>query len=148
MRLLLDITHRNPTWAVLDRWILTLLVQKCIVSSSPGYDTPGDIFRRVIESISSGVLLPGYPGILDPCESGPVDVSSVLTAQQRADITLSAQHYLRLIAFNQLHLVLDTSPPEGYAPYSLGKKDRRISDDGNEGAWDSTATKHFKPMDS
>jgi len=36
-------------------------------------------------------MISGSPGILDPCEKEPCDVLSVLTVQQREDITLSAQ---------------------------------------------------------
>ena len=33
----------------------------------------------------------GGPGLDDPCETGMVDASAKLTAQERANITLSAQ---------------------------------------------------------
>lgn len=33
----------------------------------------------------------GYPGVLDPCKGFGVDSAAGLTAQQRADLTLSAQ---------------------------------------------------------
>ncbi|KAK6020112.1 hypothetical protein OSTOST_14240, partial [Ostertagia ostertagi] len=57
------------------------------------------------------------PGIADPCEKEAVDVLAPLTGQQREAITASAQHALRLIAFNQLYKVLglerlpDVRPP-------------------------------------
>ncbi|PIO64145.1 hypothetical protein TELCIR_14237 [Teladorsagia circumcincta] len=60
--------------------------------------------------------VPG-PGIADPCEKEAVDVLAPLTGQQREAITASAQHALRLIAFNQLYKVLglerlpDVRPP-------------------------------------
>lgn len=119
--------------------MLELLVQKCISSANPDFMKYGDIFRRVIECIASGLFLPGIvtdygliscthtycviggPGLKDPCEKGDVDAAGGLNAQERADLTLIAQHYLRLIAYNQLHLVLDVTPPDNYAPYSLGK---------------------------
>ena len=34
---------------------------------------------------------PGGSGLCDPCETGVVDASAKLTAQERANITLSAQ---------------------------------------------------------
>lgn len=77
-------------------------------------------------------------GLMDPCEKGVQDAAAGLTAQERANITLSAQvtiahsstlqhdwcykfllfelqHALRLIAFDKLHLVLgvDPLPPPG-----------------------------------
>jgi len=54
--------------------------------------------------------VPGGTGLLDPCEKGKVDAASCLSAQERANITLSAQHALRLIAFQKLHLVLGVEP--------------------------------------
>lgn len=37
------------------------------------------------------VLVSGGSGLLDPCEKGGVDAASSLTAQERVDITVSAQ---------------------------------------------------------
>lgn len=118
IRVLKDICRRVPAWGVLDSWMLILLVQKCIVSASHDYTKPGDVFRRVMECVASGIFLPGGSGLLDPCEKGRVDASSSLTAQERANITLSAQHALRLIAFEKLHLVLGVEPllPPGGQP--------------------------------
>ena len=43
--------------------MLELLIQKCIASANPDFVRPGDIFRRVIEGIASGVFLPGGCGL-------------------------------------------------------------------------------------
>lgn len=53
--------------------------------------TPGQAVRHVFESIAGGLVLPGSPGILDPCEKEPVDALGYLTRQQREDLTRSAQ---------------------------------------------------------
>lgn len=71
--------------------VLQLLVQKCIVSANSDFTKPGDVFRRVIECVASGLFLPGGPGLYDPCEKGAMDAATNLTAQERANITLSAQ---------------------------------------------------------
>ena len=39
--------------------ILELLVQRCLVSASPDYTRPGDVFRRIMECVASGIFLPG-----------------------------------------------------------------------------------------
>jgi len=39
------------------------------------------------------VVLPGGPGLLDPCEKEPIDAVASLSLQQREDITNSAQVY-------------------------------------------------------
>lgn len=126
-------------------------MQKCLTSANPDYTRPGDAFRRVMECVASGIFLPGMvesfgykrlplsyivlggSGLQDPCEKGLVDASACLSAQERVNITLSAQvrddfelgrlrklfvhwqHALRLIAFGKIHLVLgvDPLPPPG-----------------------------------
>lgn len=70
---------------------MQLLVQKCIVSANSDFTKPGDVFRRIMECVGSGLFLPGGPGLFDPCEKDPVDAAGSLTAQERANITLSAQ---------------------------------------------------------
>lgn len=45
-------------------------------------------------------------GLRDPCEHEVVDVTSYLTMQQREDLTRSAQKYLRMMHFRQIHKVL------------------------------------------
>lgn len=75
---------------------MELLVEK-VISSAGQPLTPGDALRRVMESLASGILLDGGPGIYDPCEKDPSDPTSSLSPQKREDITASAQvifHYL------------------------------------------------------
>lgn len=60
-----------------------------------------------MECLASGILLPGGPGLHDPCERDPTDALSYMTTQQKEDITHSAQHALRLSAFGQIYKVLE-----------------------------------------
>ncbi len=69
---------------------MELLCEKVLSSSNVSL-SPGDGLRRVFESLSAGILLPDGPGLLDPCEKDPIDATAYLTAQQREDITASAQ---------------------------------------------------------
>ncbi len=39
--------------------MLELLVEKCALSSHPAYTQPGDLFRRIMECVASGIFLPG-----------------------------------------------------------------------------------------
>ncbi|ESO97481.1 hypothetical protein LOTGIDRAFT_53531, partial [Lottia gigantea] len=109
IRIMRDLCQRVPTWTPLGEWALELLVEKCI-SSSGQVLSPGDGLRRVFECIASGILLPGGPGLCDPCEKEPTDAAGSLINQQREEITASAQHALRLIAFRQIHKVLGMDP--------------------------------------
>lgn len=69
---------------------MELLCEKALSSAGMPL-SPGDSLRRVLEAVSSGVILQNGPGILDPCEKEPVDAAANLTPQQREDITASAQ---------------------------------------------------------
>ncbi|KAL1429898.1 hypothetical protein MTO96_015400 [Rhipicephalus appendiculatus] len=126
IRILRDLCNRVPTWSTLNSWALELLVEK-VLSSAGQPLTPGDALRRVLEAVAGGILLPGSPGLLDPCEREPVDALAGLTDQAREDITASAQHALRLVAFRQIHKVLgmDPLPPPKFARNLLNRKRRR-----------------------
>lgn len=64
-----------------------------------------------MEAVAAGIFLNGiHAPILDPCEKEPVEALGSMTKQQREDITVSGQHYLRLIAFRQIHKVLAMDP--------------------------------------
>jgi len=107
--------------------------------------SPGDALRRVFEALASGILLPGGPGLYDPCEKEPTDAASSLTNQEREDITASAQHALRLIAFRQIHKVLGMEPlPQ--PKFARGKnanprKRRRTNSQGEGGEEDGKKDK-------
>ncbi|XP_029999751.1 zinc finger RNA-binding protein isoform X2 [Sphaeramia orbicularis] len=90
IRILRDLCQRVPTWSAFPGWAMELLVEKAISSASAPL-SPGDALRRVFECISSGILLPGGPGLVDPCEKNPVDTLTTMGEQQREDITSSAQ---------------------------------------------------------
>ena len=91
IRILLDLCRREAGWSLLPEWPLMLLCERVISSAGPHLLTPSEGFRRVLEAISSGLLLPGSPGLLDPCEKDPTDALSCLTHQERDCITHAAQ---------------------------------------------------------
>lgn len=76
-----------------------------VISSAGMPLSPGDCVRRIMEAVASGIFF-ASPGIMDPCEKEPTDCLATLTKQQREDITVSSQQFLRLIAFRQIHKVL------------------------------------------
>jgi len=148
IRILRDLCQRVPTWAPLNEWAMELLVEKCVSTAGPSV-APGDALRRVFECIASGILLPGGPGLYDPCEKEAYDVTATLTNQQREDITALAQHALRLIAFRQIHKVLgmDQLPAVGRFMHQkrfFNRKRKHNNSTGEEGA----ETKVKKEKDS
>ena len=119
MRVMRDFCRRTPTWFVLSDWLLELLVEKCFIRNK--YEKVALKFRTVFECISSGVffmstLTSGISGgaelaetleIVDPCQKDSgVSIFDHLSAQQKEDITSSAQHALRLIAFKKINQIL------------------------------------------
>ncbi|XP_068230966.1 zinc finger RNA-binding protein isoform X4 [Palaemon carinicauda] len=135
IRILRDLCQRVPTWAPLNNWQAMELMCEKVIASAGQHLSPGDALRRVFEALASGLLLPGSPGLLDPCEKDPVDAASSLTAQEREDITASAQHALRLIAFRQIHKVLgmDPIPPPKFQRGGRFTRKRRRDNSSGEG---------------
>ncbi|KAE8619873.1 hypothetical protein XENTR_v10010004 [Xenopus tropicalis] len=109
IRVLRDLCTRVPTWEPLRGWPLELLCEKAIGTANRPMGA-GEALRRVLECLSSGILMPDGPGLYDPCEKEASDALEHLERQQREDITQSAQHALRLAAFGQLHKVLGMDP--------------------------------------
>lgn len=114
---------------------MELLLEK-IISSAGEVLTPGECLRRVMEAISSAILING-PGLLDPCEKEPEDTLAGLSKQQREDITVSAQMFLRCIAFRQIYKVLgiEPLPPPKFAGsrnWRFNRKRRRSGTEGND----------------
>uniref|UniRef100_A0A673K8Z1 Zinc finger RNA-binding protein n=1 Tax=Sinocyclocheilus rhinocerous TaxID=307959 RepID=A0A673K8Z1_9TELE len=135
IRILRDLCQRVPTWSAFPSWAMELLVEKAI-SSASGPMSPGDALRRGFECISSGILLSGAPGLIDPCEKNPTDTLATMEEQQREDITSSAQFALRLLAFRQIHKVLGMDPlPQMNSRFNVrnNRKRRRDNSDGTDG---------------
>nr|XP_019967860.1 PREDICTED: spermatid perinuclear RNA-binding protein-like [Paralichthys olivaceus] len=79
-----------PVWQPLKGWPLELICEKAIATCNRPLG-PGEALRRVMECVASGILLPGGPGVHDPCEREPTDVLSDLSAQQADAVTHSSQ---------------------------------------------------------
>ncbi|XP_064380020.1 spermatid perinuclear RNA-binding protein isoform X5 [Dromaius novaehollandiae] len=109
LRILRDLCNRVPTWAPLKGWPLELICEKSIGTCNRPLGA-GEALRRVMECLASGILLPGGPGLHDPCEREPTDALCYMTVQQKEAITHSAQHALRLSAFGQIYKVLEMDP--------------------------------------
>ncbi|XP_042344546.1 spermatid perinuclear RNA-binding protein-like [Plectropomus leopardus] len=90
LRIFRDMCNRLAGWQPLKGWPLELICEKAIATCNRPLG-PGEALRRVMECIASGILLPGGPGVHDPCEREPTDVLSDLSTQQADAITHSAQ---------------------------------------------------------
>ncbi|CAK6959338.1 spermatid perinuclear RNA-binding protein isoform X4 [Scomber scombrus] len=109
LRILRDMCNRHPIWEPLKGWPLELICEKAIATCNRPLGA-GEALRRVMECLASGILLPGGPGLHDPCEKEPTNTLANMTDQQAEAITYSAQHALRLMAFAQIYKVLEMEP--------------------------------------
>ncbi|XP_031719806.1 zinc finger RNA-binding protein isoform X4 [Anarrhichthys ocellatus] len=132
IRLLRDLCQRVPTWGKMPGWAMELLVEK-VISSAAGPLSPGEAMRRVLECISTGILLPDGPGLMDPCEKDTTDALESMMLQAREDITASAQHALRLLAFRQIHKVLGMDSLPASKASARNRKRRRDGSDTGDG---------------
>jgi zinc finger RNA-binding protein len=142
IRILRDLCSREPAWKPLNLFLLELLTER-VLSSAPVPLPPGDALRRLLEALSGGILLPESPGFLDPCEKLPRDVSEGLTSQERENLTSSAQSFLRLMAFRQIHEVLqmDPLPQQRFPRGKFGGRKRGADDDDDDNCDDDPVTK-------
>lgn len=143
LRIVRDIGQRVKTWAPLSEWAMELLTEKTI-GTIPAQLSPGDAVRRVFEAISGGILLNKNSKLLDPCEKEQVDVLANLHEQEREDITSSAQHALRLIAFNQIYKILGVNRLPDPRPAANGDRKRPRESNGINNAGDAVSPKKEK----
>uniref|UniRef100_A0A671PD36 Spermatid perinuclear RNA-binding protein n=1 Tax=Sinocyclocheilus anshuiensis TaxID=1608454 RepID=A0A671PD36_9TELE len=109
LRILRDMCNRVPAWEPLKGWPLELICEKAIATCNRPLGA-GEALRRVMECLASGILLPGGPGLHDPCEKELTNTLSAMTDEQAEAITYNAQHALRLMAFGQIYKVLEMDP--------------------------------------
>uniref|UniRef100_A0A8C0IT15 Zinc finger RNA binding protein 2 n=1 Tax=Chelonoidis abingdonii TaxID=106734 RepID=A0A8C0IT15_CHEAB len=149
IRVLRDLCQRVPTWGALPDWAMELLVEKAL-SSATSPLSPGDAMRRVLECVATGTLLMDGPGLQDPCEKDAMDALETMTSQEREDITASAQHALRMLAFRQIHKVLgmDPLPPPKNRLNARNRKRRRDTSETAEGEGDGKKDKKEEDDDA
>ena len=80
---------------------------------------------RVLEVLASGLILPGGPGLQDPCERDEVDVFGHLSPQQREDLTRVAQTEVRHIHYRKIHITLGMEDRAS----KLGNQDKQNTED-------------------
>ncbi|KAJ8339032.1 hypothetical protein SKAU_G00358180 [Synaphobranchus kaupii] len=109
LRILRDMCNRMTVWEPLKGWPLELICEKAIATCNRPLGA-GEALRRVMECLASGILLPGGPGLHDPCEKEHTNTLAAMTNEEAEAVTFSAQHALRLLAFGQIYKVLEMDP--------------------------------------
>uniref|UniRef100_A0A8C1XTE3 Zinc finger RNA-binding protein n=1 Tax=Cyprinus carpio TaxID=7962 RepID=A0A8C1XTE3_CYPCA len=141
IRVLRDLCQRIPTWGKMPDWAMELLVEKAI-SSASGPLSPAEALVCVYMCI----LTQTYgPGLLDPCEKGQTDALGNMLKQAREDVTASAQHALRLLAFRQIHNVLGMG---SLTVSKAGVRNRKRRHDGSDSGEGEADRKKDKKDDS
>ncbi|KAI6182376.1 DZF domain-containing protein [Aphelenchoides bicaudatus] len=103
--LLREFFVHNPAWSVFSLHALELIVYKSFVTC-PILPRISDAFRRFFEIMASGQFMSPRFKLADPCEKSGFDIFADISRQQRENIMCSAQNTLRLIAFDQIHVIL------------------------------------------
>nr|XP_029504958.1 spermatid perinuclear RNA-binding protein-like isoform X8 [Oncorhynchus nerka] len=123
LRILRDMSNRLPVWEPLKGWPLELICEKAIATCNRPLGA-GEALRRVMECLASGILLPGGPGLHDPCEKKLTNTLTAMTDEEAEAITYNAQHALRLMAFGQIYKVLEMDPLPSSKPQKYPWSDR------------------------
>uniref|UniRef100_A0A4W5JY24 Spermatid perinuclear RNA-binding protein n=1 Tax=Hucho hucho TaxID=62062 RepID=A0A4W5JY24_9TELE len=126
LRILRDMSNRLPAWEPLKGWPLELICEKAIATCNRPLGA-GEALRRVMECLASGILLPGGPGLHDPCEKELTNTLTAMTDEEAEAITYNAQHALRLMAFGQIYKVLEMDPLPSSKPQKYPWSDREGS---------------------
>ncbi|CAF0780459.1 unnamed protein product [Didymodactylos carnosus] len=125
IRIFRYMTETSILWASLKYEVIELIVERILRGTHDQQQqqmTISSVFRLVLECLSSGLLLPDGPGLLDPCQKEPKNALDYLTVQQSEDITYAAQLALRMMAFEQLHKILDLEVLKSETNIDVGRK--------------------------
>uniref|UniRef100_A0A8C1XQ63 Zinc finger RNA-binding protein n=1 Tax=Cyprinus carpio TaxID=7962 RepID=A0A8C1XQ63_CYPCA len=139
IRVLRDLCQRIPTWGKMPDWAMELLVEKAISSASGPLSPAEALYLNCIKNKING------PGLLDPCEKGQTDALGNMLKQAREDVTASAQHALRLLAFRQIHNVLGMG---SLTVSKAGVRNRKRRHDGSDSGEGEADRKKDKKDDS
>lgn len=143
LRVMRDFCRRTPTWFVLNDWLLELVVDKCFVRNK--YEKVSLKFRTIFEAFSSGMLfmqsltsmnhdnVTECLELVDPCIKESVkSIFEHVTQQQKEDLTSSAQHALRLIAYKKINQILALDAAEANSLFSSTTSSDKLISKKNE----------------
>lgn len=101
IRILLDVAERYDGLKMLSTRIIDLLVHFACLRQSNVEALPIHVaFRRWFQLLAAGILLPGSPGIIDPCSRIPSNIASTITLEERDTCCMTAQVSIGVISEN------------------------------------------------
>jgi len=91
----------NKVWQYLDDWTWEVIVHTALRQEKAIRVGLSNFVRCVIENLAGGHLYPDGRPLIDPCLDPKTDMLTVLTNEQRLEITQTASDYIKSIAFSE-----------------------------------------------
>lgn len=99
VRILKDFKRRIPFFKNMNPWTTDLLAHHAAVANTNGNQlTVPQVFRRCLQLLAAGILLPGSASICDPCEPGFVKAHSFMSYEHQDELACGAQTLLRALS--------------------------------------------------
>lgn len=99
VRIIKDFKRRIHYFKNVNPWTIDLLAHHSAVSSTNGNTlSVPQVFRRCLQLLSAGILLPGSASICDPCEPGFVKAHSYMSYEHQDELACGAQTLLRALS--------------------------------------------------
>ncbi|GAA29680.2 interleukin enhancer-binding factor 2 [Clonorchis sinensis] len=98
IRIIKDFRRRFKAFQYLNSWMINLLALHVVVQNPSHQPLPvNQAFRRFLQLLSSGMLLPGSAGVIDPCEPGSLRLHTTMTLAEQDELCCAAQTLLRAL---------------------------------------------------
>lgn len=107
VRCLKDIKKRTEGWQNFSVWHIELLTHYSTHHTPNRQPLPlSHAFRRFLQLLSTGLLLPGSPSLSDPCDRG-LPINSFYSNADMDSISTAAQTMLRLLCHGGINTLLN-----------------------------------------
>ena len=107
VRLLKDFKKRIPFFKNVSPWTIDLLAHHAAVANTGGTSlTVPQVFRRCLQLLAAGILLPGSASICDPVEPGFVKAHSFMSYEEQDELACGAQTLLRALSHGGYNEIL------------------------------------------
>jgi len=99
VRILKDFKKRIPFFKNVSAWTIDLLAHHSAAANTNGNQlSVPQVFRRCLQLLAAGILLPGSASICDPCEPGFVKAHSFMSYEHQDELACGAQTLLRALS--------------------------------------------------
>ncbi|KAF8562325.1 hypothetical protein P879_04528 [Paragonimus westermani] len=96
IRIVKHFRRRFKGFQYLSSWMINLLAVYAVTQNITPQPLPINLaFRRFLQLLSSGMLVPGSVGLVDPCEPGALRLHSCISLSEQDELCCTAQTLLR-----------------------------------------------------